>query len=63
LTFTGGGGGSAGFSFSVWVYPLPPVGPLEIFVAMPDVADHEERVVVDGAEVRAAAERATVIWD
>jgi hypothetical protein len=63
LAFTSGGGGSGGYHFGVWVYPLPPAGPLEIFVSMPTIAGHEERVVIDGSTVRAAAEQATVIWD
>ena len=33
--FGGGGGGSGGWRFGVWVYPLPPDGPLKIFVALP----------------------------
>lgn len=61
LRMTGGGGGSNGFHFSVWVHPLPPGGPLEIHVAMPG-ADREATVVLDGAAVRAAAERAVVVW-
>lgn len=59
---TGGGGGSNGFNFGVWVYPLPPDGPLEIFVALPQIVDSERRIVLDGGTVRAAAERAHVIW-
>jgi hypothetical protein len=59
--FRGGGGGSA-WTLSVWVHPLPPDGPLEIFVALPSPATQELSTVVDGTAVRAAAERARVIW-
>jgi hypothetical protein len=58
----GGGGGSGGWRFGAWVFPLPPEGPLEIFVALPPPARGETSTVVDGSAVRAAAERARVIW-
>lgn len=60
--FAGGGGGSGGWRFGAWVFPLPPDGPLEIFVALPPPAHGEYRTVVDGSEVRSAAERAQIIW-
>jgi hypothetical protein len=58
----GGGGGSQGWRFSAWVYPLPPDGPLEIFVSLPAAGLDEGRVTVDGSAVREAAHRAQVIW-
>ncbi len=61
--FGGGGGGGGGWRFSAWVFPLPPDGPLEIFVAPPPPASGEFRAVVEGADIRAAAERARVIWN
>jgi hypothetical protein len=60
--FSGGGGGTGGWRFGGWVYPLPPDGPLEIFVALPGPDTHESRTVVEGSAVRAAAERARTIW-
>ena len=62
LRFLGGGGGSRGYHLSLWVFPLPPEGPLEVHIALPDSDVPESTVVVDGALVRAAAERARVIW-
>ena len=47
----------------VWVFPLPPEGPLEVHVALPEFDVPESKVVVEGALVRTAAERARVIWD
>ncbi len=61
--FGGGGGGSGGWRFGAWVFPLPPDGPLEIFVALPPPANSEYSTVVNGSDVRAAAQRARVIWD
>jgi hypothetical protein len=60
--FAGGGGGSGGWRFGAWVFPLPPAGPLEIFVAFPPPTEGEYRAVIDGSEVRAAAEQARIIW-
>jgi hypothetical protein len=57
----GGGGGLGGWRFETWVFPLPPDGPLEIFVALPS-SNNEYSTIVDGSAVRAAAERARIIW-
>jgi hypothetical protein len=62
LTMAGGGGGSDGWNFSVWVFPLPPDGPLEVYVAFPAADVGESKVVLDGGLVRSAAARARVIW-
>ena len=60
--FAGGGGGSGGWKFGAWVYPLPPDGPLEVFVALPDPSNNEYSTMVEGSAVREAAQRARVIW-
>jgi hypothetical protein len=62
LTMAGGGCSSHGWHCSVWVFPLPPDGPLEVYVAFPAADAPESKVVLDGALVRSAAERARVIW-
>jgi hypothetical protein len=59
---SGGGGGSGGWKFGAWVFPLPPDGPVEIFVALPPPATGETSATVDGSAIRAAAEGARVIW-
>jgi hypothetical protein len=59
----GGGGGMGAWRFSAWVFPLPPVGPVEIFVSPPVPAGTGEfTAVVEGTAIRAAAERALVVW-
>jgi hypothetical protein len=58
----GGGGGSNGWRFGAWVFPLPPDGQLEIFVGVPAADLDEASVTIDGSAVRSAAEKATVIW-
>ena len=60
--FAGGGGGGSGWTLSIWVYPLPPDGPLEIFVALPSPATQELSTVLGGGAVRAAAQRARIVW-
>jgi hypothetical protein len=59
---SGGGGGSGGWKFGAWVFPLPPNGPLEIFVALPPPATGESSATVDGTAIRAAGERAKIVW-
>lgn len=60
--FGGGGGGPGGWRFGAWVFPLPPEGPLQIYVALPPPSNNEYSTVVDGSAVRAAAERARIVW-
>jgi hypothetical protein len=63
VRMTGGGGGGGGWRFGAWVYPLPPEGPVEVFVSLPLAGLDEGKVVIDGAEIRDASQRATVVWD
>ena len=62
IRMTGGGGGGHGFRAGFWVFPLPPDGSVEIFVTFPVVTDDEGSHALDGSAIRAAAEKATVIW-
>ena len=62
IQMMGGGGGSHSYRFDFWVFPLPPDGPVEIFVSLPAVSDDEVKVVVDGGTIREAATRAVVVW-
>jgi hypothetical protein len=61
VSMTSSGGGSHGYRYGVWVFPLPPAGPLEVHVAVP-MDGAESTVVLDGATLREASERARVIW-
>jgi hypothetical protein len=60
---TGGGGGPGGWRFGAWVYPLPPDGPVEIFIGLPAAGLDEAGVTVEGALIREAAGRAKVLWE
>lgn len=63
LRFLGSSGGSHEYHLTAWVFPLPPEGPLEVHVALPESDVPESYVALEGGLVRAAAERARVIWD
>jgi hypothetical protein len=60
---TGGGGGGNSWRFGAWVFPLPPAGPMEVFVGVPAEGLDEASVTVEGASVREAARRAVVLWE
>lgn len=55
-------GGTAGWHVRVWVFPLPPDGPVQIVIGQFDPGRGDTTVTVDGSVVRAAAQRAKVIW-
>ena len=56
------GGAPGGWRASAWIFPLPPDGPLEIFVALEVTGMDESSITIDGTAIRAAGERAKVIW-
>src|ERR1700733_1892072 len=58
--FGGGGGGSGGWRLSAWVFPLPPDGPLEVFVSIAAAGLDEGSGTLDGTAIRAVAEQAQV---
>jgi hypothetical protein len=61
-----GYGGSHGALYSrttrIWVHPLPPDGPMELFVASDADGVVESSITIEGALVRAASERSRSIW-
>jgi hypothetical protein len=60
VRFVGGGGGGTTYRFGVWVFPLPPTGPLSIFTEMAHLP--ESSVTIDSALILDAAKRAKIIW-
>ncbi len=62
MSIGSGGGAPGGWRPWAWVFPLPPDGPLEIFVALEVAGMDETSITIDGNAIRAAAERARVIW-
>jgi len=62
IRMMGGGGGGSGWRTSAWVFPLPPSGPFDVFVALEAAGLAEASVTLDGTAVRAAADAARVVW-
>jgi len=62
LTRGGGGGDEHSWHASFWIYPLPPEGPVTLVVSWPEQGIPETRGELDGTAIRAAAERAVVLW-
>jgi hypothetical protein len=56
------GGAPGGWRAWAWVFPLPPDGPLEIFVALEIASLAESSVTIDGTAINAVVEQAKVIW-
>jgi hypothetical protein len=46
----------------LWVWPLPPAGPLAFVCEWPARQVGESRVELDARSVRQAAERAVTLW-
>jgi hypothetical protein len=66
LVRTGGGGGGDGHSFAasdgLWLWPLPPEGPLELVLQWPALGIPETRTYLDGTAIRSAAGHARAFW-
>jgi hypothetical protein len=58
----GAGGGRQSLDLTYWVSPLPPDGPVTFVLAWPGFGVAESRTFVDGAAIRAAADRSQVLW-
>jgi hypothetical protein len=58
----GGGGGGLAWEQELWLWPLPPPGPVELVCSWPDQGIEEARATIDGAELGALAERAIELW-
>ena len=58
----GGGGGNGHFRFEYWVFPLPTPGPLEVFAEWQVAGIEETSIVINGDDIRDAAQHAIVLW-
>jgi len=68
LAAHGGGGGSAGQGHvtmrpAFWIWPLPPPGVVRLVCEWPLLEIPLTTVELDGANLRAASERAVKLWD
>ena len=68
LSVTGSEGSSGGpdddahVRMSLWIWPLPPPGPVTMTCSWPDRGLHDARLVLDGDAIRAAAGQAVPFW-
>ena len=67
LSPVGGGGGSAGggrlsMEYGYWLWPLPPSGPLRIYVEWPALDIGLTHAELDAGALREAADRSQKIW-
>jgi hypothetical protein len=59
----GGGGGGHTFRQELWVWPLPPAGPLALVCEWPSEGLGITRVEIDAELVLDAARRAEILWE
>ncbi|MFK3677481.1 hypothetical protein ACI2IP_07100 [Microbacterium sp. NPDC090218] len=66
LTRTNGGASGGGRTYSsterLWLWPLPPEGPIEFVMQWPALGVEERRVVLDGTAMRDLAARVQRFW-
>lgn len=62
LSMCGGSGGGGREQLDVWLWPLPPVGPLTLVTAWPALEVAETVTTVDAGELLSAADRAEALW-
>ena len=60
--FNGGGGGGKHYAQRLWLWPLPPEGPVTFALSWCDAGIDETTTVIDGALLRAAAREAEQLW-
>jgi hypothetical protein len=58
----GGGGGGGRWGHDVWVWPLPPAGPLTFACEWPALGIPFSRAVIDAGRIHDAACRAHLLW-
>jgi Clp amino terminal domain, pathogenicity island component len=62
MTVRSPGGAADGWRAWAWVFPLPPDGPVEVFVGLEAAGLAETSVTIDGTAINAVAQEAKVIW-
>ncbi len=58
----GGGGGGEEWRMGLWLWPLPPPGPLAFVTAWAELGIEETTVTVQAEDLIAAADRAEQLW-
>jgi len=63
LSYVGGGGTERRMESHLWLWPLPPAGPLSFVFASEDDGLEERTVTIDATPAVEASRRATPIWE
>jgi hypothetical protein len=63
LRHQGGGSGGQRFEMRFWCFPLPPSGPLKVFVEWSSADITETVTVLDAPAIVDAASRVVTLWD
>lgn len=67
VRMSGSGGGGGGDSFTMrdglWLWPLPPEGPLELVLQWPAFGVEESRVILDGGQIASLAASVRPLWE
>jgi hypothetical protein len=63
LTTHGGGGSQDRFQWQHWCFPLPPAGPIDVYVEWASEGVDECKTTIDGDAIRNAAVRAITLWE
>lgn len=58
----GGPEGKENAHLTLWVWPLPPSGPVELTCSWPSYGLRDKRLILDGDAIRAAALEAKPFW-
>jgi len=62
LTLIGGGGGGEEWRMGMWLWPLPPPGPLTFVASWAEQGQEERATTVDATELINASRRAEQLW-
>ena len=62
VMFLGGGGSDHEYQQHLWLWPLPPAGPVTFALTWPAMSIVEATVQIDGAVFQAAAAEAQQLW-
>jgi hypothetical protein len=63
LTSRGGGGGSDQYSMRFWCFPLPPPGPMHVYLEWGDMDIDETEITLDATGIVDAAANAVTLWE
>jgi len=61
-TSSGGPGDRQDIRLTLWIWPLPPPGPVMVTCSRPGRGVDDARLVLDGDQIQAAASRAQPFW-